>query len=80
MASTKINKKNKADIFDIFISYNWDVKPHVLNLYKVLTETFHFSVWLDDYEMGATRLNDGNRFQALLVNIQKWLSTFFVVN
>lgn len=44
--------------YDIFISYNWDVKPAVVNLYNTLTKKFNFKVWMDEFEMGQTRLVD----------------------
>lgn len=44
--------------FDIFISYNWDIKPSVIKLYQALTTKYNFRVWMDEYEMGQTRLVD----------------------
>ncbi len=62
--SSKIEAKTKkAKPFDVFISYNWDVKPQVLRLYKVLTEKYDLRVWIDEYEMGSSRLNDGTFIQ-----------------
>ncbi len=60
--ATKLLTNKNPKLFDIFISYNWDVKPQVLRLYKVLTLRYDFRVWLDEYEMGSTRLNDGTFF------------------
>jgi hypothetical protein len=40
---------------DVFISYNWDVKGQVKELYKILTKEYNLKVWLDDMQ-----LNGGN--------------------
>jgi hypothetical protein len=63
MASKIEAKTKKAKPFDVFISYNWDVKPQVLRLYKILTEKHDLRVWIDEYEMGSSRLNDGTFIQ-----------------
>lgn len=44
--------------YDIFISYNWDVKEKVKNLYNELTKNQNLKVWMDDYEIGPNRLVD----------------------
>jgi hypothetical protein len=44
--------------FDVFISYNWDVKDSVKALYNELTRTYSLRVWMDEYELGQTRLVD----------------------
>jgi len=44
--------------FDVFISYNWDVKPAVKQLYQELTSKHNLRVWLDEYELGQSRLAD----------------------
>ena len=36
--------------YDIFISYNWDIKPDVKNLYSILTKN-NFKVWMDERNM-----------------------------
>lgn len=48
--------------FDVFLSYNWDVQPHVINLHRELTDKHGLKVWMDFYEMGTTRLSDGILF------------------
>ncbi len=45
-------------MFDVFISYNWDVKPSVKQLYNQLTQKHNLRVWMDEYEMGQSRLVD----------------------
>ena len=42
--------------YDIFISYQWDIKPQVLALYRELTRTHNLSVWMDEFEMGPNSL------------------------
>lgn len=42
--------------YDVFISYQWDIKEHVRELYKVLTTRYNIKVWMDEYEMGSSRL------------------------
>ena len=44
--------------FDVFISYNWDVKPAVKQLYQELTSKHKLKVWLDEFELGQSRLAD----------------------
>ena len=46
----------KMNSYDIFISYNWDVKEKVKKLYKELTQNQNLKVWMDDYEIGPNRL------------------------
>ena len=40
---------------DVFISYNWNVKDQVKELFKILTNDYNLKVWLDELE-----LNGGN--------------------
>lgn len=44
--------------FDVFISYNWDIKPAVKELYKELSGKHNLKVWLDEVELGQKRLVD----------------------
>ena len=37
--------------FDIFISYQWDIKPQVIALYKELTKDNKFKVWMDEFHL-----------------------------
>ena len=41
---------------DVFISYNWNIKDQVRQLYDILTNEFKYKVWLDE-----KKLNAGNR-------------------
>lgn len=45
-----------ASDYDVFISYQWDIKEQVRELYKVLTSQYNIKVWMDEYEMGSSRL------------------------
>ncbi len=45
--------------FDVFLSYNWDVKDSVRKLYEVLTVTHEYKCWMDDFAMGSGSLNEG---------------------
>ena len=38
---------------DVFISYNWNSKNQVKDLYKMLTNTYGYKVWLDDEQLNA---------------------------
>lgn len=42
--------------FDVFLSYNWDVKPAVTALYHELAGRQGLKVWMDEFEMGQHRL------------------------
>ena len=44
--------------FDVFLSYNWGVKPQVTALYRELTGKQGLKVWMDDFELGQERLAD----------------------
>lgn len=55
----KERKSKMPRDFDVFISYQWDVKPQVLKLYEELKK-HDLRVWIDEYEMGPTRLTEGN--------------------
>jgi hypothetical protein len=49
------NKKK----FDIFLSYQWDIKNDVRQLYTKLTEELNYKVWMDEHELkGGTNLYD----------------------
>ncbi len=39
-------------MFDVFISYNWEIKQQVRQLYQVLT-SLNYKVWLDERELSA---------------------------
>jgi len=49
--------KNAA-IYDVFLSYQWDVKESVTRLYTQLIETHGLRCWMDDFEMGCGDLNE----------------------
>ena len=72
-------KTKKAKSFDIFISHNWDVKPQVLKLYKILTEKNGLRVWIGEYEMGSSRLNDGTFIQIRFFHSIEILVGFFTI-
>ena len=40
--------------FDIFLSYQWDKKKEVLELYPKLTNELNYRVWMDDHLLVAT--------------------------
>jgi tetratricopeptide (TPR) repeat protein len=42
--------------FDIFISYNWEIKDQVKLLYHKLTNNLGFKVWLDDKQLDSSIL------------------------
>ena len=44
--------------FDVFISYNWDHKVQVRNLYDMLTKNYGLKCWLDDVELKPNSLMD----------------------
>lgn len=48
--------QDHASNFDVFISYQWDIKEHVIALYSKLTYDYGLKVWLDEFEMGSRRL------------------------
>ena len=39
-------------MYDVFISYNWEIKQQVKQLYQVLT-SLNYKVWLDERELNA---------------------------
>jgi len=49
---------NNLESFDVFISYQWDIKESVKMLYNQLTKTHGLRCWMDDFEMGSGSLND----------------------
>ncbi len=49
---------NNAESYDVFLSYQWDVKESVTRLYNKLTETHGLRCWMDDFEMGSGSLNE----------------------
>ena len=46
--SIKEQTLKKMAEFDIFISYNWEIKEQVKFLYKKLTEDYLFNCWIDE--------------------------------
>ena len=40
--------------FDIFLSYQSDIKPEIRSLYKILIEKYNLKVWMDDHELTPT--------------------------
>lgn len=44
------------DTFDIFLSYNWDSKDVVRDLYDKLTANFGYRVWIDDKQLDSGML------------------------
>jgi len=57
--------------FDIFISYNWEIKDQVKLLYYKLTNNLGFKVWLDDKQLDSSIL-----YEQLVNGIKK--STLFL--
>jgi len=53
---------NNLKFFDVFISYQWDIKESVLMLYNQLTKTHGLRCWMDDFEMGSGDLNESKIF------------------
>ena len=39
-------------MFDVFISYNWEIKEQVRKLYQVL-KSLNYKVWMDETELSA---------------------------
>lgn len=39
--------------FDIFISYQWDIKVEVKQLYTKLKDELNYKVWMDEFELKA---------------------------
>lgn len=48
--------KNLSNEYDVFISYQWDIKEYVVQLYKTLTMDYNLKVWMDEFELGSSRL------------------------
>ena len=44
--------------FDVFISYQWDVKEKIKSLYTDLKNVRNLRVWIDEQELGAANLAD----------------------
>ena len=44
--------------YDIFISYNSEIKDKVIRLYRKLTQKHKLRVWLDQYEIGSSRYSE----------------------
>ena len=53
---------NNLEVFDVFISYHWDIKESIKMLYNQLTKTFGLRCWMDDFEMGSGSLNESKFF------------------
>jgi len=53
---------NNLKGFDVFISYQWDIKESVTMLYNQLTKTHGLRCWMDDFEMGSGDLNESKFF------------------
>jgi len=49
---------NNVAGYDVFLSYQWDVKESVTRLYTQLTETQGLRCWMDDFEMSCGDLNE----------------------
>ena len=56
---------NKNDQFDIMISYSWNDKPLVHNIYKYLTKEYNYRIWLDENQM------TGSLCQAMAQAVEK---------
>lgn len=41
----------QASQFDIFISYQWNIKEKVLKLYEIISSTITPLIWLDKFEL-----------------------------
>jgi len=52
------NMSSNTAGYDVFLSYQWDVKESVLRLYNQLTKTHGLSCWMDVFEMGNGDLNE----------------------
>ena len=48
--------------FDVFISYQWDIKEKVNRLHNKLTTIHGLRCWMDDYEMGSGDLYESKFF------------------
>lgn len=44
--------------FDVFISYNWQVKDSVKRLYNKLKNEYKYKVWIDDAQLDSRPLFD----------------------
>ena len=52
--------------FDVFLSYQWDIKPKIRSLYKILTEEYNLKVWMDDHELNPS----GNLYDQLVTGLK----------
>ena len=57
---------NDTNNYDVFISYQWDVKASVLKLYEQLTKVHNLRCWMDVYNMGSGDLYDSKYFMIRL--------------
>jgi len=53
---------NNFEGFDVFISYQWDIKESVTMLYDQLTKIHGLRCWMDDFEMDSGDLNESKFF------------------
>ena len=49
---------NDTNNYDVFISYQWNVKKSVEKLYDQLTGVHGLKCWMDDSDMGSGYLYD----------------------
>ena len=52
------NLENPNELFDIFISYNWESKDKVKILYRKLSNEYNLKVWIDDNQLDNNLLYD----------------------
>ena len=52
MAYSKYNTEIKD--YDLFLSYQWDYKKEIKELYNILIKEFNFTIWMDDHETRAS--------------------------
>jgi len=50
----EIKETKENDEFDLMISYSWNDKQLVLNIYKYLTEQINYKIWLDENQMAGS--------------------------
>ena len=46
--------------YDIFLSYEPEIKPSILKLYKELTTVHELKCWMDYHRKGEDSLSSGN--------------------
>ena len=51
--------------FQVFLSYQWDIKPEIRSIYKILTEEYNLKVWMDEHELKPT----GNLYDQLTTGL-----------